>query len=559
MPPRDIDASFVAEPVAGLAFVAVGDELVLLDGWDVATRLSATGAMIWSSLDGRTKLADVAANLAAEGAVDEDVVTADVLHFVRELGQRGLLADVAESLDEPDIHLEVVPPHAPGDVVDDLELRDLRGSLRRTSDIIESGTALIVNWNPHCGYCARIAPDLVGVQSDLGAAGCKLVLAATGGAEANSVVVDANGLEVDVLLLGIGQDLFRAAGTPSAYHVDATGQIIGPPAYGADQVPALARQIAGVEAGGADAYGSTNRARYLLDRDGVCGPAQDLSSGPRWDGTRVYRVGDHHVGIRHDSPATAALLDRLFLDQRVDDPRAGHSFSVALDSSLAVSRRRSTRCLNLLVQPGQPTVRSRDPARVLQALLSRLTDEMVPFDPACGRLQIDAIAVVHAWGAALLPRALHGFAPRLQAVLARNDVALADVRYPQVDLSTADLVIPEPSIDHDPGTLDAVANHADVIAERASVRPGRYPLTTWCVVNPGPPGAKPLSPAEAAAATLSTTLNTDDAPERVRQLGRLFTKVDGYGIWYDSEIEAISALTTALGKADPASGSSGPN
>ncbi len=87
----DIDASFVAQPAAGLLFVAVGDELVLLDGWDAATRLSATGAMIWSSLDGKTKLADVAAHLAAATAVDEDVVMADVLRFVCELGKRGLL------------------------------------------------------------------------------------------------------------------------------------------------------------------------------------------------------------------------------------------------------------------------------------------------------------------------------------------------------------------------------------------------------------------------------------------------------------------------------------
>ncbi len=200
-------------------------------------------------------------------------------------------------------------------------------------------------------------------------------------------------------------------------------------------------------------------------------------------------------------------------------------------------------------------MRSRDPARVLQALLARLTDSTLDFDRDCGRLQVDAIAVLHERGAALLPWELYGFGPRLQVDLARNNIALADVRYPEVDPATADLVIPEPQIDHNPGTLDAVADHADGTSERPRVRPGRYPLTTWCITNPGAPGATPLSPAEAAAATLSKVLHTVDAPERVRQLGRLFTRVDGFGIWYDSEPDAISALTSALGRSDPASGS----
>ncbi len=402
-----------------------------------------------------------------------------------------------------------------------------------------------MHWSPHCGYCARIAPDLAELQPALEAAGCTLVLVALGGVPANRAVAEAAGLDGPILLLAPDQDVFRAAGTPSAYHLDGAGRILSQPAYGGIEVPALARSIAGVDAR-TDPPGAADAVRYLLERDGLCAPDAVAQDALTWSGTRVYRLADFHVGIRHDSPATAAILDRLLVGRRVDDPRAGHSFSVALGSASTGKAETRVRGLNLLIQAGQPTLRSRDPARVLHALLSRCSDGISAFDPACGRLQVNAIAVLHQRGAALLPWNLHAFAPRLQPLLARHGIAMADVRYPEIDLATQELVVPESAVHHDSSVLDAIGVSVPPTVEQPCVRPGRYPLTTWCAIHPGPWRVVPLSPAEGAAATLSSVLHTDDAAERVRQLGRLFERVEACGLWYYAERELIAAVVAAL-------------
>lgn len=546
--PGDIDLAFVAAPAPGLVPVAVGGELVLLDGWTAATCLSAGGALIWSSLDGHSSLGEIAADLAAVSTVEEPQIAADLVRFVAQLAQRGLLENaIATEVEAPDIHLEVVSPHEVGDTVDGIKLRHLDGRISSVRDGLGSSSTLLINWNPHCGYCARISLDIAEVLPTLEARGCKLVLVASGGAEANRPVADAIGIDAAaVALLEPGQDVFRNAGTPAAYLLDATGRIEVPPAYGAEEVSALALRAAGQSA---SATVTAEPVRYLLDRDGACAPTSDPDQTTTWADTRVYRINGHHVGIRYNSAATAEILDSLLLGRVVDDRRAGHSFSIALnDPSTGSDASRGMRGLNLLAQPGEPPVRSRDPVRVLRALLSHMADGTVDFDPDCGRLQVDAIAIIHERGAALLPRELRGFEPRLQGLLARCGIALADIRHPEIDAETMELVVPEPAVEFDQSVLGQFGCPTRSASERPLVGPGRYPLTTWGVVQPGQPGATPLTPAEAAAATLSTVLHTVDAAERVRQLGRLFHSADGVGLWYDSESGLVEAIVAALGQ-----------
>jgi hypothetical protein len=63
----------------------------------------------------------------------------------------------------------------------------------------------------------------------------------------------------------------------------------------------------------------------------------------------------------------------------------------------------------------------------------------------------------------------------------------------------------------------------------------------------------PFSPAQAAAATLSLVYETDDAPRRLAELGELFTRIPGFGLWYQSENGLVDAAVRALrdGDADP--------
>lgn len=56
-------------------------------------RLDPVGATVWRSLDGRTTIADLAAELATAFEADPDVVRADVERLVEHLGEALLLAD----------------------------------------------------------------------------------------------------------------------------------------------------------------------------------------------------------------------------------------------------------------------------------------------------------------------------------------------------------------------------------------------------------------------------------------------------------------------------------
>ncbi len=163
------------------------------------------------------------------------------------------------------------------------------------------------------------------------------------------------------------------------------------------------------------------------------------------------------------------------------------------------------------------------------------------------RLRVNAIAVQVGSGAGLIPMNFHAFAPRLQSLLARRGVALADAPGAEIDLTTAELVIPQPAVDHDASVLDRVTVPASSGGELPAVLPGRYPLIGWCVIQPGEQTFVPLSPAQAAAATVSSLVEADDPVQRLGQLGDLFTGVPAYGLWYYSDTEVADLVARALG------------
>jgi thiol-disulfide isomerase/thioredoxin len=110
------------------------------------------------------------------------------------------------------------------------DLADLRGA-----------EAVLVLWNPGCGYCRRMLPDLLALEAELAAdpAAPRLVVVSTGSLEANRE----QGLRSPVLLDGgftLGRAL-GAQGTPSAVRIDAQGRIASEIAMGAETVLALAR------------------------------------------------------------------------------------------------------------------------------------------------------------------------------------------------------------------------------------------------------------------------------------------------------------------------------
>jgi peroxiredoxin len=140
-------------------------------------------------------------------------------------------------------------PQAPqglpvGTEVADFQLADLDGRQVSLSDF-RGRRVLLVSWNPTCGYCDMIGPDLAQLQKDFDESNVKMVLASYGDADSNRKLAEEHGLEAPVLLLGSRTlEAFQNMGTPCAYLLDENGIVIEPMAVGANAVPLLARSAA---------------------------------------------------------------------------------------------------------------------------------------------------------------------------------------------------------------------------------------------------------------------------------------------------------------------------
>jgi len=544
MTPDQIDGSFVPVVVGELTPVDIGDERVLLDGWKAALVLNPSATVIWDSFDGASSLDDVATELADLTQADRDQVFDIVLAFAKELGHLGRLDGVSAEAG-PQIELVPVKLLGPGDSFAGVKGTDLNGATRTLHEFAD-GDVLAINWNPHCGHCVSIASRLAALDAPLRAAGVTMVLIAYGDPETNRRLAEQAGLSSPILLVGDAESPFGVTGTPSAAHLG-VDLVIDALAHGNIDVPRFAATLAGVNpdegTDGADDAGSGPR--YLLEQDGVCAPG--LGETTTWVDTRVYRLGDYHVGIRVDSEETTQALDDLFEQRVVEDPRAGHSYTITLPS---LARQTTTQAaavgMNLLVQPSRAPVRSRDPGRILQALLADLHDRLNGSRLAEGRLRVNAIAVRSDSGTGLIPKEFVAFQPRLQSLLAERGVAIADVARPEIDLATAELVIPDPAIDHDPAVLQRVSQPPSKRSELPTLGPGHYPLIGWCVIQPGEEPFVALSPAQAAAATVSSLVEADDPVERLSQLGDLFARVPAYGLWYYSDTQVADLVARAL-------------
>lgn len=97
---------------------------------------------------------------------------------------------------------------------------------------------LVVFWNPSCGFCQRMRPELLAWEQQLQPTAPRLLVVSTGPAEMNR----AQGFRSTLVLdegFGVGR-AFGASGTPSAVLVDAQGRIASEVAVGAPSVMALA-------------------------------------------------------------------------------------------------------------------------------------------------------------------------------------------------------------------------------------------------------------------------------------------------------------------------------
>lgn len=144
-----------------------------------------------------------------------------------------------------DVELRPAPAPAPGLAVGTrapgFDLASLGGGRKRLSDW-RGRRVLLIFFNPRCGFCSRMVPDLAALPTDPAGGQPVPVVVTTGSPGENRKLFQEHGLRCPVLLRD-GGDLparYGAAGTPMGYLLDEEGRIASELAVGAEALLALA-------------------------------------------------------------------------------------------------------------------------------------------------------------------------------------------------------------------------------------------------------------------------------------------------------------------------------
>jgi thiol-disulfide isomerase/thioredoxin len=125
-----------------------------------------------------------------------------------------------------------------GEPAPPIELEDLNGEAIELKDF-EGERTLVLFWNPGCGFCQQMLPDLKEWEANPPPGGApKLLVVSAGTVEANEAM-ELNSPVVLDQQFATGR-AFGVSGTPSAVLVDEDGKIASEVAVGAPAVLELA-------------------------------------------------------------------------------------------------------------------------------------------------------------------------------------------------------------------------------------------------------------------------------------------------------------------------------
>ena len=488
--PVDIDLRFTPARSARTIERVVDDDLLLLDpGSGSAHVVNSTGRIFWSALDGQTTLQELTEDLADAIGTPVDDLIEPVLGWVRALGTNGLLDGVAPS--ESDL-LGIAGAVPEGEPFPTITGERLDGGDVVRLPVLGTRRSVLVNWSFSCGYCLGMVDDLAEARTLLDAQGWDVSLLVTGMREDVEAAALHHGL-ADVVVLreptGVADDPFHDLGTPVAYVVDGDGVVSEPLAYGAVDVPAALRRLAGLAPVPIARLPPTEDEAVVGDGGpsylalppsaGVCAPSGSKPART-WTDVDTFLIGDVVVGIRAASASASDLVRRLLAPSAYDGEIRQPNYSVVLPSLDDPSSRE----LNLLLWGDAVVVRSRSARRVVDALLAFLSAHVAAEASAIWR--IAAFPVVKEGHAALLPDWLRSGLAQVQPRLTRAGLAMVDGPCAIVDTGSAELVVPAPTIEHDEVVFNLLGPVVVRGTELLPAAPGRYPLAGWLFPDPGP-------------------------------------------------------------------------
>ena len=123
------------------------------------------------------------------------------------------------------------------------ELPDVAGE-RSSLANFRGRVVLLIFFDPHCGFCLKMAPDLAALGRDGTGAGPLPLVITAGDVKANVDLIEKHNIQCRVLMQ-TGREianLYQTTGTPTGYLVDGEGRIATELAIGATAVLALAQR-----------------------------------------------------------------------------------------------------------------------------------------------------------------------------------------------------------------------------------------------------------------------------------------------------------------------------
>ena len=223
------------------------------------------------------------------------------------------------------------------------ELPDLNGS-RLSLGQLRGRPVLLIFFNPGCGFCTRMAPELAALPVDGGNSRPLPVVVTTGDAEANRKLVEEHGIRCPVLLQK-QYELFSAyqvSGTPSGYLIDAAGKIASELPVGAPSLLALAGEPSAT-GNGRSGHGALGGKRSVeeskINRSGL----KPGTAAPRF---RVPRLGGGELSLEEYRGSRVLLV--------FSDAKCGPCAD--LDAKLAARVREMREVQVLMVSRGEEAV-----------------------------------------------------------------------------------------------------------------------------------------------------------------------------------------------------------
>lgn len=251
-----------------LAGLIVAWALVGFLGWLLYLMVRQQGRVLLSQEEVRTRLAN------AEAAIQR-------------LAERPVppLMPVPAAVPQPAAVPAQPPALSLGTPAPDFRLPDLKGRFRTLADY-RGKPAVMVFFNPDCGFCTQLAPRL----GELPAQAPQLIVMTRGDKAVNRKLAREHRWPGDVLLEPNWEvaTRYRTNATPTGYLIDAEGRIASTLAVGVDGVMTLTKMLNG--SGNGDGHGSALSAEALRAKQDTA-VEQAKAAGLAITESRIQRDG----------------------------------------------------------------------------------------------------------------------------------------------------------------------------------------------------------------------------------------------------------------------------